>query len=100
MDDADQTDIQTHVAVEDVAVLVCHHPLQLVPVQSLDTASRDPDHGVGGLVARRERIDRVVLDEVDRWHGYTGGDRHLLDDVEHATLVRVRSVGIDEPATE
>jgi len=50
-DHAEEVDIETHVAVQDVAELVRHDPLQLVPVELLQGPQRHDDR-------RRLEIDR------------------------------------------
>ena len=82
---AHEADIETHIAVEDVAELVRDDALQLIPVQQLERATR---HG-HGRVARREpgckRVDAAFfLEHVDFRHRYTRGDGHFLDDIAQA----------------
>ena len=77
------------------------HPLQLVAGERLDAPPGDADHGVGGRVAGRERVDPLlILEQIDGGDRRPRGDRHLLDDVEHPALVRVGRVRVDRPAVQ
>ena len=88
-DQADQPDVQPHVAVEDVAELVGHHALQLVAGQVVEAALGDGDHGIARGVAGREGVDARLLQNIDGRHRHARGDGHLLDDVEQPLLPRV-----------
>jgi len=86
---ADQPDIEPHVAVEDVAELVGHHPLQLVAGEVIKAALGDGDHGVARSIAGREGVDARLIQKIDGRHRHSRGDGHLLDDVEQPLLPRV-----------
>ncbi len=101
MQDADEADVEAHVAVEDVAELVGHDTLKLVARQQLRGAARDADDGVLRLVARREGVDApLAVEQVDRGDGHAGGDRHLLHDVEDLPLGVVAGAQVQEAAAE
>ena len=74
--------------------------LKLVATEQLDGAAGDADDRVLRLSPRRESVDALFLQKVDRRHGDTGGDRHLLDDVQNAPLARVARIGVDGTPTE
>ena len=60
MQQADQPDVQPHVAVEDVAELVGDDALQLVAGELLGAAAGDRHHRVAGRVAGGEGVDRLL----------------------------------------
>ena len=97
--DADQADVQPHVAVENVAELVGHHALQLVTVEIVEASARDADHRVARLVSGGEGVDaRLVLHYIDRRHRRAGSQRDFLDHVQQPPLVQVAGLGVDEPS--
>ena len=100
MDEADQPDVEPHVAVEDVAELVGDDALQLVAGELAQAAAGDGHHGVGRGEARGEGVDAVLVEDVDRRDRDSRGDGHLLDDVEQTLLVAVGGVGRHEPPAE
>ncbi len=55
VEDADQPEVEPHVAVEDVAELVGDDALQLVARELLGAAARDADDGVARRDSRRQR---------------------------------------------
>src|SRR5437764_3695520 len=81
-DQADQPNVEPHVAVEDVAELVGHHALQLVAGQIVEAALGDGDHGIARAVPGREGIDAGLLQNINGGHRHSRGESHLLDDVE------------------
>src|SRR5690606_4737396 len=101
VEEPDQVDVQPHVAVEDVAELVGDDALELIAVEVLEGSA---GHGHGRVVDRvagGEGIDGLFLvEDEDGGHGHAGRDRHLLDHVEEAALVRVPGAGLDSPAAE
>ena len=99
VDQADQAEIQPHVAVEHVAELVAQHALQLLAREVLQAAPRDGHHGVGGPKAGGEGVDRgLVVHHVDRRHRHAGGQRHFFDHVQQAAFGQIGRLRIDEPA--
>ena len=99
--DADQPQIEPHVAVEDVAELVGDHALQLVARKLLDAPARDADHGVARREAGREGVDALfVLQHEHRRHRHAGREGHFLDDVQQPPLVGLDRVRIDAPAAQ
>ena len=93
---ADQPDVQSHVAVEDVAELVPDHALQLIAIELSQRSPGDRDRRVGRRESRRERVDAGLLrhDEQARRRN-AGGQRHLLDDVDQPPQPRVRGGRVD-----
>ena len=90
---AHQADVQAHVAVEDVAVLVGDHALQLVAVELVQGAAGDRHRRVGWGISGGERVDRrLLLHHEDRRHGHAGRDRHLLDHVAQPPQLRIDGV--------
>ena len=82
-DDADQAEVQPHVAVEDMAELVAQDALEFLAGEVMEAASGDGHHGIAGLVAGGEGVDsRLVVEHVDRRHRDAGGQGHLLDHVQ------------------
>src|SRR5262249_47521073 len=73
-DQADQPDVEPHVAVEDVAELVSAHALQLVAGQVVETALGDSDHGIARGVAGREGIDAGLRQNIDGGHRHSRGE--------------------------
>ena len=61
--------------------LVGHDALELLAIELLEQARRDRHRRVLRVAARRERVGRRVVDEVDLGHRHVRRDRHLLDDV-------------------
>ena len=66
MQQADQADIQLHVAIQDMTEFVCDNALQLLTAQFLDRTAGDTDDCIAGLVAGRESIDTVFFEQVYR----------------------------------
>ena len=90
VDDADQAEVQPHVAVEDVAELVAHHALQFLAGEVSEAAGGDGHHGVAGLMAGGEGVDaRLVVQHVDRRDGNAGGQGHLFDHVQQPPFGQV-----------
>ncbi len=90
---ADQADVQVHVAVQHVAEFVRDHALQLVAVEFVQAALRHAHRGVGRRVARGEGVDAgLVLHHPDFRHRHARGDRHFLDHVAQFFPLRVGGV--------
>ena len=68
--DADEADVQPHVAVEDVAELVRDDALQFVARERFHRAARDADHGIGRRETGGERVHAGLV--VHHVHGGTG----------------------------
>ena len=99
VDHADQPQIQPHVAVENVAELMAHHPLQLFAGEISQRAGRDGHDRVTGLMARGEGIDRrLIIHHKDGRHRNARGQGHLLDDVQQPAFGQVGALRIDGPA--
>ena len=93
--DAHELKVQAHVAVEDMAELVANDALQLVARQLRDATARDTHGGIAGGVPCSEGVNALLMVEhVNFGHRHTGGDGHLLDDVEKLAFVRVARAGI------
>ncbi len=98
---ADQPQVDLHVAVDDVAELVGDHPLQLVARELGHRAAGDPDHRFGRREAGGEGVDLLLLvEQENRRHRHPGGQRHLLDHVEQLALVAVGAVGLQLAAAQ
>ena len=84
-----------------MAEFVGDHPLQFIAREVIDRSAVDADHRVGGRISRRKRIDSFfIVENVYRRHIGSGRERHLLDDIQQSTFIRVGRVGLDEPSTE
>ena len=100
-DDAHDAQIQTHVAIEDVAELVADDALQLIAVEQCHATARDADGGVARRVAGRKGVDAFfVVEHINLGDGHAGGDGHFLDHVPQLALIGMGRVGIDEPSAE
>ena len=101
VDDADQSEIQPHVAVEDVAELMGHYSLEFLSIEIFEAPAGDGHHGVARLVAGGEGVDaRLVVHDVDRRNGDARGQGHLFHDVQQSAFVEVVGLRIDDPAAE
>ena len=79
----EQAEVEPHVAVEDVAVFVRHHSLQLVPLEEPERARSDAERSRVASRPGYERIDVAgILEHPDGRHGHARCDGHLLADVE------------------
>ena len=75
--------------------------LQLVAGQVAQGPARDAYGSVLRRVAGGEGVDGLVaIDDVAERHRQTGGQRHLLDDVQVTTLRGVPGGRADQPAAE
>ena len=93
--EADELHVEPNIVVLDVTELVGHHALQLVAREALERAARDGNHGVFGAPSGGEGIDRLLtLQHVDRRRLQVRGNRHFIDDVAHALLVKVARMAI------
>ena len=93
-EDAHETYVQAHVAIEDVAALVPDDALQFVAVQCLQRAARHGNGRIARLVTRCERIDAAfLLEYVNLRHGRARRDRHFLDDVTQPAAQWILHVG-------
>ena len=98
---ADQAQVEAHVAIDDVAELMGHHPLKFGAVELFEGAAGDGDHRVAGGVAGGEGVDAVfAVEHIDLGHRRPGGDGHLLDHVEQAPLQGVARVARHQPPVE
>ena len=99
--DANQSDIKPHVAVEDVAEFVRDHALQLIAIEVVDGAPVDADHGIGGGESGGERVDaRFAIQQEHGGHGHARGQRHFLHHVQQPLLGQVVRVGVDAPPAQ
>ena len=98
--DTDQTNIQTHVAMQDVAELVRDHALQLIAAQGFDRSTRDADDRIGWRVTGRKGVDAQLLQHIDRRHRRTGCDCHLLHHVENFLLREIIATGNQQLALQ
>lgn len=84
---ADEPQVQPHVAIQDMAEFVGHHPLQLLAGEFLQRA---PGHGDDGFPRSRaggEGVDaRFMVEHIDRRRGNAGGHRHLVGEVDEPPL--------------
>src|SRR5437868_5471123 len=77
------------------------HALQLLPLQALDRAASNSDHGILLVQTGRKRIDaRFVFQKIDLWDPQTSGNRQLLDDVDEPLSGGIGAVGGDSRAAE
>ncbi len=84
-----------------MAEFVRDDALQLVAGEFFEPALGHGDHRIGGGEARGKGVDaRFMLKDEHGRHGHTGGDGHLLDDVEQAAFREVGGVGGDAPAAD
>jgi hypothetical protein len=77
-----------------MAHLVGHHPLQLIAVEGREEALRDGHDARFGRHTRGEGIRVGVGDHDHARHRQTGGDPHLVDDVDQLLVRAIRRVGI------
>lgn len=90
---AHELHVQPHIAVENVAEFVGDHSLELIPIESLESAPRDGHRRVRRRVAGREGVDpRLLFQHVDLGHGHAGGDGHFLDHVVQPFQPRIGRV--------
>ncbi len=95
-DERGETQVEAHVAVEDVTELVGHDALEFVAGEFFEGAARDGDDGIGGGEAGGEGVDGgLVVEEVDGGHGNAGGEGHFFDDVEETALGEIGGVRMD-----
>ncbi len=94
-----QTDIQPHVAIEDMAELVGNHTLQFVPLQMGNGAASDRDDRVGrGDPCGKSVNTPLAVHHVDRRHRHVGCQGDLLNHVQAATLAGIGCLGQDARA--
>jgi len=97
--DADEPEIQPHIAVQNVAEFVADDSLQLVAGKHLNATTRDPDGGIAGRVSGGKGVDGLFpVKHVNLRHRHTRSDSHFLDHVEQLALVRFGGVRIHQPA--
>ncbi len=101
VDDADQPQVEPHVAVEDMAELVPQHALQFFAVEVSERAGRDGHHRVARVMSGGEGVDRwfVVHDEHGR-NGDARGQGHFLDHVQQPPFGQIGGLRIDGPSAE
>ena len=101
VEDADHPQVESHVAVEDVAELVGDDALQLIARHLIDAALGHADHRVARREAGGEGIDAffVVHDE-HRRHRHTRGERHFFDDVQQPPFTGLERIRIDAPPAQ
>ena len=108
-DHADRHDSRDHrrcarvdagVAVEDVAVFVRDHALQLVAREQVDAAARDADHRARRIGSGGKRVDRVVVEQIHRRHGHARCDRHFFDDIQKLAFLGIARGRIDRASAE
>ena len=98
---ADEPDVQPHVAVQNVAEFVADNALQFVARQLGHAGVRDGDHRIARRVPGGKGVDAIlIVEHIDFRHGHAGGDGHFLDDVEQFAFVRIHRVGINEPSAK
>ncbi|CAM3603763.1 hypothetical protein HALO32_01466 [Halomonas lysinitropha] len=95
-----QSQVDSHVAVEDMTELVGNHSLELVAIQRLDSATGDPDGYIVKLVSCREGVDGRILQQVDQRDRHAGSNRHLFHHVEQPPLVSITGLKIEGPAAQ
>ncbi len=81
-EDSHEPDIEAHVAVEDMAELVCDDALEFIAGELLQAALGDADYGIVGSVACGEGVDGLFIgQDVDLRDGDACGDGHFLDHI-------------------
>ena len=82
MDDSNQSDVQSHVAVENMAEFVSNHALQFIATEVFDTSTGHADNSIFRLVASSERVDALfVIHHEYRWHREARSKCHFFDDI-------------------
>ena len=97
--DPHQPDVETHVAIEDMAELVRDHALKFVAVEEFERTSRHGNGRITGREAGSKRIDPAFLFEhIDLRYRHAGGNRHFLDDVAQPATQGIAHVGCNQRA--
>jgi len=98
---ADHTNIDTHVAVEDVTEFVGNDPLQFIPRERLQSSSRHGHRSIIRIMPGSEGIDsRLLIENIDFRHGHSGSDGHLFDHVQKAFFKRIARGWLDSAAAD
>ena len=101
IEDADQPDVEPHVAVENVAELVGDDALQLVARKLLSAAARDADDRIARRKAGRKCIDgRLVAQQIHGRHRHARGERHLFHHVQQPPFDGIDRVRIHAPSAQ
>ncbi len=96
-----EADVDAGVAVDDVAQLVGHHPLELVAVELIQGPAGDGDGRVRRAVAGGQGIDAgFVLQDVDLRDRHPRGQGHFLDQIAQAPLAGVRRARVQGGAAQ
>ena len=96
-----QPNVDTHVAVQYVAELVCDHTLQFGAIELLQGSPGDRHRGVRGRVAGGECVDAgFLLKHVNLGHRHTRSQRDFLDHVAQTAPVDIPRVGLDQRAAK
>ena len=99
--DANQADIQAHVAVNDVAEFVRDHPLQLLAAELLDATTGHPDDSIAGAETGSESVDAfLLLQQVHWWNRRARGKRHFLHHIQQSAFTGVARGGIHRTAPQ
>ena len=81
MENTDESDVQAHVSIQDVAELVGYYSLKFIPVEKFDAPAGDTDGGIARAKSSSERIDRWVVQDVNRGNRDARGEGHFLYDI-------------------
>ena len=71
---------------------MCGHTLQFGPTERFHRPSGQSDDRIRRTVTRRKSVDSRFWQLIDHGHRRTGGDRHLLDDVQRPALQAILSI--------
>ena len=95
-DDADEAQIQLHVAIQNMAEFMADDALEFIAGKAFDAAARHADGGIASGVTGGEGIDTVLLvQHINERHGHAGGNGHFLDDVKQLAFVGIGGVLAD-----
>ena len=101
MEQADETRVEPHVAIKNVAELVRNHALQFIARKSPQATTRDGDGGIGGRFAGGESVDRVLIfEQINFGHGRAGSESHFLDHMAQPALIGVGGLRRDLATAE
>ena len=71
MQPTDQTQIEPHIAVENMAEFMGYNPLQFIAIQQANGATRNADDCILLAIARSKSIDGVIVDQINRRYRQT-----------------------------
>src|SRR6266550_1574052 len=93
---AHETQIDSHVTIENVTELMADHSLQFVAGKHFHTATRHADGCIACRMPGRKRVDpSFAIHDVNLWDGDAGSDRHFFHNVQQLALIGVARVGIN-----